>query len=219
VALAQSLGHEIASHGYAHRLVYQLKPSEFFADALEARKIIEDAAGHEVQGYRASGFSITQETPWFFEELARAGYRYDTSVFPASRGHGGLPGAAFAPHTVPTGCGNVVEFPITVTKLLEAPLCLFGGGYLRLAPWAFIRKGTARVLREGRPVVFYVHPREVDPQQPRLDMNRFRYFKSYVNLATTAEKVRRILSEFQFETFADYLREHSQQLALNGVMS
>jgi polysaccharide deacetylase family protein (PEP-CTERM system associated) len=216
VRTAREFGHEIASHGYAHRLVFKMTPREFLEDAVRAKGTIEDAAKSEVVGYRASGFSVTRETPWFFEHLAHAGYYYDSSVFPARRGHGGLAGAEWAPHCVETPAGNLVEFPITLTRIVNVPICLFGGGYLRLAPWPLIRHGAANVLGEGMPVIFYVHPREIDPDQPRLDMDPMRRFKSYVNLDTTEDKVRRILSEFEFGTFADYLVEDYQRPAYVG---
>lgn len=208
VKLALNQGNEVASHGYAHRLVYQMTPREFSDDAIRAKKIIEDTAGREVLGYRASGFSVTPDTSWFFDRLAEAGYRYDSSIFPARRGHGGFSGADYAPYRVQTAAGEVVEFPITVTKILNTPVCLFGGGYLRLAPWHMIRRGAGKVLAEGRPVMFYIHPREIDPDQPRLDMSFVRRFKSYVNVATTERKLDSILSSFEFMTFADCLNQN-----------
>ncbi len=212
--LAQSCGHEIASHGFSHRLVYKMSPGEFLQDALRSKRRIEDIAGCEVAGYRASGFSVNRDTPWFFETLAAAGYQYDSSIFPAGRGHGGLPGSDHAPYAVLTGAGEVVEFPITVTKILTAPVCLFGGGYLRLAPWPLIKRGATQVLSEGRPVIFYVHPREIDPEQPRLPMSYFRQFKSYINLGTTEKKVKYILSEFEFATFGELLPKYQAQVAV-----
>jgi len=100
VRAAHRRGHEIASHGYAHRLVYQMTPDEFLGDAVRSKQILESISGCEVLGYRASGFSVTQKTPWFFEKLAEAGFRYDSSVFPGTRGHGGMDGADFAPYRV-----------------------------------------------------------------------------------------------------------------------
>ncbi len=210
VKLAQSYGNEIASHGYAHQLVYEMQPEEFRRDAERSRVILEDIAGCRVLGYRAPGFSVTRKTPWFFEKLAEAGYRYDSSVFPVSRGHGGMPEADYAPHAIDTTAGEIVEFPITITKILHSRVCLFGGGYLRLAPWNLIKRGATKVLGEGRPVVFYVHPREINPDQPRLPMSYTRQFKSYVNLNTTEGKVRNILSEFEFTTFQDLVPAFSR---------
>jgi polysaccharide deacetylase family protein (PEP-CTERM system associated) len=198
---AAKRGHEIASHGYAHRLVYEMNRREFREDGIRSRKVLEDLAGQEVLGYRSAGFSVTADTPWFFETLAEAGYRYDSSVFPALRGHGGIKFAPRQPHwTGPDGTG-IFEFPITVTNWLGKPICFFGGGYLRLFPYWLIRQMSHRVLAEGRPVLFYVHPREVDPAHPRLAMGAKRRFKSYVNLSSTEKKVDQILREFPVTTF------------------
>jgi polysaccharide deacetylase family protein (PEP-CTERM system associated) len=205
VKLALRFNHEVASHGYAHRLVNTMTPEEFFEDAATAKQIIEDRAGCEVAGYRASGFSVTRKTPWFFEKLVEAGYRYDSSVFPGGRAHGGISGAAYSPYRLLTPAGELTEFPVTLTRFLRSSICLFGGGYLRLAPWPLIKRRAERILGAGRPVVFYVHPREIDPDQPRLNLGRLRRFKSYVNLDTTEAKLRQILSAFEFTTFADYL--------------
>lgn len=204
---AAQRGHEIASHGYAHRLVYSFQPHEFREDASHARQILEDVAGTPVLGYRSAGFSVTSRCPWFFDELAAAGYRYDSSVFPAAHGHGGLQGAETAPYRVTTSQGPLIEFPITVASLAGKRMCFFGGGYLRLFPYPVIQRMSHKVLREGRPVLFYIHPREVDPHHPRLPMGILRRFKSYVNLDTTEPKIRRLLREFPVTTMAACLRE------------
>lgn len=205
VRTALELGHEVASHGHAHRLVYEMGPREFTEDAARAKRSIEDAGGRPVSGYRAAGFSVTQKTPWFFEKLAEAGYRYDSSIFPAGRNHGGMPGCSLTPFRIQTGSGQVTEFPISVARTFGMPVCLFGGGYLRLAPWPLIKAGATAVLSEGRSVFFYVHPREIDPSQPRLAMTPLRRFMSYVNLQSTGRKLERILSTFEFAPFVDML--------------
>jgi polysaccharide deacetylase family protein (PEP-CTERM system associated) len=204
---AQARGHEIASHGYSHQLVYRMTPGQFLDDALKAKKILEDVSGSEVTGYRSSGFSVTKDTPWFFETLAAAGYRYDSSVFPAVRGHGGIATKQYAPYRVSDGPNGLIEFPISVARVFGRPVCFFGGGYLRLFPYLLVKRMTQRVIHEGRPVVFYVHPREIDPSHPRLPMRLLRRFKSYVNLTTTETKIRRLLSEFSFTTFEDAVGE------------
>ena len=112
--------------------------------------------------------------------------------------------APIVPHTVKESAGRIIEFPITVAKFGIRPLCFFGGGYLRVFPYWLIRKMARRVLRAGLPVVFYVHPREIDPKQPRLSMNIRRRFKSYVNLAQTETKIRRILDDFPVTTFQQF---------------
>jgi polysaccharide deacetylase family protein (PEP-CTERM system associated) len=203
-------GHEIASHGYGHTLVYEMTPEEFARDASDSRKLLEDISGSSVLGYRSAGFSTTESTPWFFDKLLEAGYSYDSSIFPAARQHGGQKTAACAPYLVKREPWPFVEFPITVAEVLGKRICFFGGGYLRLFPYWIVRKMAGRVHREGRPVIFYVHPREIDPDQPRMKMGLMRKFKSYVNLRTTEPKIRGIVSDFELTTFRDYLRENPE---------
>jgi len=206
---AAARGHEIASHGYGHRLVYEQGRDDFYEDVRHARLLLEDIAGVPVTGYRAPGFSTTAETPWFFDALSEAGYQYDSSVFPAPRGHGGMRDGRRDPHRIGNGDG-ILELPITVATLMGKPMCFFGGGYLRLFPYWLVRKMANQVLAEGRPVVFYIHPREIDPAHPRVPMNRLRQFKCYVNLETTESKVRRILHEFPVTTFRNVISNYPQ---------
>jgi polysaccharide deacetylase family protein (PEP-CTERM system associated) len=210
-------GHEIASHGYGHRLVYEMGREAFYEDALRARKLLEDISGAPVLGYRSAGFSARRDTPWFFESLAEAGYQYDSSVFPAKRCHGGISEYRREPHQFVSNNAKILEFPITVTDFLGKQLCFFGGGYLRLFPYWLIRRMAKQVLSEGRPVVFYIHPREIDPAHPRLPMSRMRHFKSYVNLASTESKVRRIFMDFPTTTFRDYLALNVKSLETTYV--
>jgi polysaccharide deacetylase family protein (PEP-CTERM system associated) len=192
-------------------LIYQLSTEEFGEDARKSKAILEQIAGQAVVGYRSSGFSVTEETPWFFSKLIESGYKYDSSVFPVSRGHGGLNGAPLAPYVIRIPEGNLTEFPITVAKVLGKPLCFFGGGYLRLFPYSVIKHMTKRVSRERRPVIFYIHPREVDPGHPRLPMGLVRTFKSYVNLESTESKVRRLIAEHPMTTFHEFLQSNVVQ--------
>jgi polysaccharide deacetylase family protein (PEP-CTERM system associated) len=205
---AHARGHEVASHGYSHTLVYEMTPEAFLGDISRARKILEDAVGTKVRGYRCPGFSVTKDTPWFFDAVTEAGYEYDSSVFPAPRQHGGLQSDRYAPYVVRTKHGPLVEFPVTVAEVLGKPVCFFGGGYLRLFPYPVVKTMSRRVLSEGRPVVFYVHPREIDPGHPRMKMGPARRFKSYVGLRGTERKIHSILREFPVTTFADYLSNH-----------
>lgn len=202
-AVAQ--GHEVASHGYAHELVYKHDRRHFTEDVRRAKGIIEDAAGVTVRGYRAPGFSVTKETPWFFEALAETGHAYDSSIWPGNRNHGGWPGALPVPHVVPTPAGDIVEFPISMGRALGRELYFFGGGYLRFFPYPLIRDRARAVLKEERPVVFYLHPREVDPDHPRLPMSAKRRFMSYVNLGTTELKMRRLFDDLPMTTFGELL--------------
>jgi polysaccharide deacetylase family protein (PEP-CTERM system associated) len=198
-------GHEIASHGCEHRLVFQMTAHEFRADALASRQLLEDLSGTAVRGYRAAGFSMTGEVQWFFEELVAAGYTYDSSIFPAKRGHGGWDGSPLGPYTMVIASGEIAEFPISVVSIFGNRICFSGGGYLRLFPYSVVSHFASQVESEGRPVIFYVHPREIDKRHPRLRMNPYRRFKSYVNLDKTIRKVRRILDDFSCGTFCQYL--------------
>jgi polysaccharide deacetylase family protein (PEP-CTERM system associated) len=209
---AKARGHEIASHSFAHRLVYTMSPKEFLDDATDSRKLLEDISGGPVQGFRASGFSVTDETPWFFEKLTEAGFAYDSSTFPATRGHGGMKTARMAPYLHRTPAGDLAEFPVSVAEVLGKRLCFFGGGYLRLFPYPLIKRMSRVLLDQGRPVIFYVHPREIDPHHPRLPMSATRRFKTYVNLRTTEQKIRSLLSDFPVTTFSDYLASNRSQL-------
>jgi polysaccharide deacetylase family protein (PEP-CTERM system associated) len=210
---ADKRGHEIASHGCSHRLVYEMTRREFLQDAMESKRILEDITGRQVVGYRSAGFSVVEETPWFFDALIEAEYRYDSSVFPATRGHGGLRTGQLAPFFVGSHCGGLIEFPITVAKILGIPMCFFGGGYLRIFPLSLIEAMTSRVLAEGRPVVFYIHPREVDPSHPRLPMGLGRRFKSYVNLRSSEAKIRHLLHRFTMTTFQSLIANDLNRLA------
>jgi polysaccharide deacetylase family protein (PEP-CTERM system associated) len=207
VTAAVKRGHEIASHGWSHRLAYELTPAEFYADAVMAKDVIEQISGRRVLGYRASGFSVSDHNSWVFDELLRAGYVYDASVFPARRAHGGWQNGQYSPYFLHRPGGTLLEFPMTTEKVLGRSFCFFGGGYLRLFPLAVIQRMTARVLRQGRPAIFYIHPREIDPAQPRLSMNGWRRFKSYVNLDTTEAKLRELLATRDFTTLADLAYE------------
>jgi polysaccharide deacetylase family protein (PEP-CTERM system associated) len=212
---AKARGHEIASHSWAHQLVYTMTPADFLEDAKRSREVLEDISGSPVLGFRASGFSVTESTPWFFEKLVEAGYAYDSSTFPAARGHGGLKGGQLEPYGRGTPSGPLVEFPVTVAEVLGKRLCFFGGGYLRLFPYPVVKRMSRVVLAEGRPVIFYVHPREIDPEHPRLPMSASRRFKTYVNLDTTEAKIRSILTDFPVTTFGDYLNENRSRLEVS----
>ena len=211
---ASRCGHETASHGYRHCLVYEMGPEEFLRDASDSKKLLEDITGTAVLGYRSAGFSTTEKTPWFFDKLIEAGYTYDSSVFPAARQHGGMRSAAFAPYVVARHPTPFVEFPISVATVLGMRLCFFGGGYLRLFPYPIVRIMARGVLGENRPVIFYVHPREIDPDHPRMNMSIVRRFKSYVNLRTTEPKLRRIARDFELTTFQGYLRENPELMEM-----
>lgn len=206
---AATRGHEVASHGFYHRLAFELTAEEFERDARDARTLLEDLAQAPVRGFRAPAFSVTPNTPWFFDRLIAAGYAYDSSVFPASHQTGGLPGAPFAPYRVRP---ELVELPITVVQVFGKPMCFFGGGYLRLFPYPLMRAMSRLVHAQERPLIFYVHPRELDPGQPRMPLSRKRRFTSYVNLRSTRGKIARILHDYHVKSFQQYLETQGTRI-------
>lgn len=202
---AFSRGHEIASHGYAHQLVYTQTKEQFSSDIRRSKALLEDIIGVSVSGYRAPGFSITQQSLWAFDEIAHAGFKYDSSVFPAVRQHGGIRDANIAPYWIETASGPLLELPMSILPLLGQRIFVFGGGYLRLTPFKIIEWLGRSVNQSGRPVIYYLHPREIDPGHPRLSMGAVRKFKSYVNLKSTMPKLRRLLRSQQLVPFRDWL--------------
>jgi len=197
-------GHEVASHGYAHILPYRAGPKAFGQDIDRAKKKLEDMIGEEVKGFRAPGFGIREASSWAFDVIGTTGYKYDASVFPASRSHGGVPSAPMDPYVIATSRGPLLEVPMTAVDVLGRRLCLFSGGYLRLSPLSAIRWGAKRVRRSRRHLVVLVHPRELDVQQPRLPLGFLRRFKYYVNLRTALPKLTWLCKNHFFVRMCDF---------------
>ncbi len=199
-------GHEIACHGYAHELLYELTPEQFREDLERCKELIVRVTGKTPLGYRVPGFSLTERTPWAFEVLADAGFDYDSSIFPGKRGHGGMPSAPRLPHMVELPDGRAIrEFPISVRRVLGRPVAYVGGGYLRLFPYWLIRRWVRQANAAGESVILYIHPSDIDPGKPRLPMPLHRRFKSYVNLHTTLGKLDKLLTDFRWSTTMDVL--------------
>lgn len=198
-------GHEIASHGYGHQLVYTQTKEEFASDIRRSKATLENIIGTEIVGYRAPGFSVTSNTPWAFAEIAAAGFTYDSSVFPAARGHGGIRDGNVSPYRIETESGPLLEMPISIASLFGQRICVFGGGYLRLTPYRLIKWLSRAVNDEGRPVIYYLHPREIDPGHPRIAMGLMRRFKSYVNMHSTKPKLRKLLRSQEMLPIRDWL--------------
>lgn len=190
-------GHEVASHGWDHERVFRLGAEGFARDLEKSRRAIEDAAGVAVTGYRAPSFSIDARTPWAFEVLAEQGYAYSSSVAPIAHDHYGwreAPRFAFRPLA---GC-ELLEIPVTTAILAGRRLAAGGGGFFRVLPYGFSRWAIRQVNRqEGRSAVFYFHPWEIDPEQPRVANAPLRSrFRHYTNLDTMADKLCRLIGEF-----------------------
>ncbi|MBX7481151.1 XrtA system polysaccharide deacetylase [Qipengyuania qiaonensis] len=189
-------GHELASHGYDHTRVFTFTREEFAADLAKARTILEDAGGQAVMGYRAPSFSIDARNPWAHEVLAEQGYAYSSSVAPVVHDHYGwrqAPRFAFDP--VPGS--DLVEIPVTTALFRGKRLAAGGGGFFRVLPYGFSRWAIRQVNAEGRPAVFYFHPWEVDPDQPRVPGAPMRSrLRHYTNLSKMAGKLSELLGDF-----------------------
>lgn len=200
-----SQGHEIASHGYAHRLVYEQSPDEFRSDLRKSRVILEDIIQKPVIGYRAPTYSITKRSLWALDILVEEGFKYDSSIFPIHHDKGGLPAANRYPHKIPTECGSIMEFPISTIKLLGQNIPFSGGGYFRLLPYWFISSSIKAINNEGHPVMTYLHPWEFDPGQPRIKSLTLGAFRHYVNIAKAGCKLKKMLRDFKFGPARDWL--------------
>lgn len=202
-------GHELASHGYGHELVHTLKPEAFRADVLRAKEALEDRGGVAVAGYRAPTFSIGPRNPWAFEVLEQAGYRYSSSIYPVKHDLYGAPEAPRFPYR--PGEGPLVEIPMTTLQVAGRNMPIAGGGYFRLMPYALFRTALRRFNRRERaPGVFYFHPWEVDPAQPRIrQASRMSRFRHYVNIAKVPNRLEHLLADFKWgrmdHVFADDL--------------
>lgn len=192
-------GHELASHGWDHARVFTLSPQAFAADLAASRRAIEDAAGVAITGYRAPSFSIDQRTPWAFEVLAEQGFAYSSSVAPIAHDHYGwraAPRFAFRP----LADHALVEVPVTTAEFAGRRLAAGGGGFFRVLPYGFTRWAIDQVnTRDGRPAIFYFHPWEVDPDQPRVGHAPLRSrLRHYTGLAAMAGKLRRLTADFRW---------------------
>jgi polysaccharide deacetylase family protein (PEP-CTERM system associated) len=194
-------GHEVASHGYAHRLVYDQTPKAFRDDVRRAKTILEDSAGRGVLGYRAPSYSITPRSLWAIDILIEEGYSYDSSIFPIHHDRYGIPVSGREPYAIHRDSGTLVEIPGSTAQLGTMNLPVAGGGYFRILPYWWTRWGISRVNNsERRPAVFYLHPWEIDPDQPRLRAGRLSAFRHYRNLHCTEARLRRLLTDFRFGT-------------------
>lgn len=200
-------GHEIACHGLSHRLVYEQSPQEFHAETLRAKALLEDVTGTAVLGYRAASYSIVRRSLWALDILVELGFTYDSSIFPVRHDRYGMPEAERMPHRLATPAGNaIVEWPLSTAQVFGMKLPVAGGGYFRLLPYWLTRRGLRSINhREARPFIFYLHPWEIDPAQPRVAAGLLSRFRHYTNLDKCEARLRRLLQEFRFGTVKDGL--------------
>ncbi|WP_138441580.1 XrtA system polysaccharide deacetylase [Marinobacter alexandrii] len=200
-------GHEVASHGYSHQLIYNQTPAVFHEETRRSKAILEDILSVGVTGYRAASYSITNQSRWALDILAEEGFTWDSSIFPVHHDRYGMPGTPRWPHRLTTDKGyELAEFPLSTLKFPGYTLPIAGGGYFRLFPYWFSRWGLGSINRQGQPFVFYLHPWEVDPGQPRLDVKWLSRFRHYNNLDVCEKRLSRLLGHFRFTTMSNVLR-------------
>lgn len=201
-------GHEVASHGYAHRLVYDLTPDMFRDDIRRSKQVLEDAGGTAVEGYRAPSYSVTPRSLWALDILIDEGFRYDASIFPIHHDRYGIPVSARHPYFLHRSGGEILEAPASTVKWGPFNFPVAGGGYFRILPYEWTKWGIDRINRlESRPAIFYIHPWEIDPGQPRLSGSLLSRFRHYRNLDQTADRLRRLVSDFSFAPMQTVLRQ------------
>jgi polysaccharide deacetylase family protein (PEP-CTERM system associated) len=199
-------GHEIASHGQDHRRVTHQSPDAFRVSVRDSKAILEDAAGRPVIGFRAPSFSIVPGLEWALDILLEEGYRYDSSLFPIRRPGGyGYPTARREPHWIERPAGRLYELPLTTLRRFGWNVPASGGGYFRVLPYAVTRAAFLDCARQGVPGVFYVHPWELDPDQPRLPAALSARLRHYTGLHRTRPRLERLLSEFDFGSIGSLL--------------
>ena len=200
-------GHEVATHGYAHKMIYNQTPDEFNKDIHKAKSVLENLIGQSVIGYRAPGFSITPETEWAFDILAKHGIKYDSSIFPGKRYYGHYDKFNKEPTIVKTAGNEIIEFPQTVVDFGVFKLSCFGGGYFRLFPKYFFKKMSRIIKRNDRPLIIYIHPRDLDIDQPQLPFSFLKKIRHYINISKTEQKLYDITSCFSFKSFEKVISE------------
>jgi len=202
----QAAGHELGCHSYAHRFVYDLTPDEFRDDTLHACKAIEDAAGAAVHVYRAPSFSITPRSLWALDILAELGFKVDCSIFPIHHDLYGFPGAPRQPFRIHVNGSSLLEFPPSTIRLGRWNIPVTGGGYLRQLPFDFQVRALKALEARREGIQIYLHPWELDPEQPRIAASMLSRFRHYRNLDQTADRLRRLLPLFHFDAVSEVIR-------------
>lgn len=198
-------GHEIASHGYSHQLIYTQTPDVFRAETAKSKQILEDLTQTPITGYRAASYSITRKSLWALDILAELGFTWDSSIFPTRHDNYGIPGSPEEPYVIITSNGTpLTEFPLTTAKVAGQAIPAAGGGYFRQYPYALSRWLFERAsLGQTKPQIFYLHPWEIDPEQPRVpNASWFSNFRHYTNLHRCLPRLERMINDFQFGTIS-----------------
>ncbi len=201
-------GHEVACHGLTHELVYRQTPEVFRDETDRSKRMLEDCIGARVHGYRAASYSITAQSLWALDILSDLGFEYDSSIFPIAHDRYGIPGASTQPGTIKTPLGrDIVEFPLSTKQVLGMRIPVAGGGYFRLLPFWFTRWALGSINKsEQLPFIFYLHPWEIDHEQPRFKASWLSRFRHYTNLDVCEARLEALVREFRFTTVREVLR-------------
>lgn len=211
-------GHEIASHGFSHELVYNQSRDVFREETIRSKSLLEDIVQEKVRGYRAASYSITRDSIWALDILAEAGFEYDSSIFPVRHDRYGIPDALEIPHILKTPKGrSLVEFPLSTAKVFSYKLPVAGGGYFRLYPYLLTRAGLRQVNARKQPFIFYLHPWEIDPDQPKVEAGWFSRFRHYNNLEKCESRLQRLMQDFEFGTTRQVLENIGLTGGVDGV--
>ncbi|MCG7199462.1 DUF3473 domain-containing protein [Marinobacter pelagius] len=204
----RAAGHEVASHGYSHQLIYSQSPAVFREETRKSKRILEDILGEPIKGYRAASYSITTRSRWALDILCEEGFEWDSSIFPIRHDRYGMPGTPHQPYRLQTPNGSsLIEFPLSTCPLGRYRLPVAGGGYFRLFPYSLTKWGLGRINAGGQPFIFYLHPWEVDPGQPRLKVGFLSRFRHYNNLDKCYDRLVSLLADFRFGTVTDVLSD------------
>jgi polysaccharide deacetylase family protein (PEP-CTERM system associated) len=198
-------GHEVASHGWWHKRVPAETPEQFRDGVRRSKEILEQITGQPVSGYRAPSFSIVPGLEWALDILLEEGYAYDSSLFPIRRNGYGYPDLPRDPYWIHLQAGHLLEVPPATIRLAGTTLPAAGGGYFRLFPYELVRAGLRDSASRGQPGTFYIHPWELDPEQPRFEVGTTTRIRHYMGLRRTVPRIRRLLREFRFDTIASSL--------------
>jgi polysaccharide deacetylase family protein (PEP-CTERM system associated) len=208
VRTIHACGHEVASHGYAHQRIYTQTPKQFREETHRSKQLLEDVISGPILGYRAASYSITQQSLWALEILREEGFVYDSSIFPIHHDRYGVPGSSRFCYLVNgRGDSGLLELPPSTVRVAGINIPIAGGGYFRIYPYAFTRWGISHINnREHQPAVVYLHPWEIDPEQPRVHADALARFRQYFNLDKTEPRLVRMLQDFRFETISAVLK-------------
>jgi polysaccharide deacetylase family protein (PEP-CTERM system associated) len=210
VARVAAAGHEIACHSFLHRSIFNLTPEEFREDTRRAKRVIEDATGKRVVGYRAPSFTVTKKSIWALDILIEEGFQYDSSVFPVEHPSYGIPDAPRTPYWINTASGRILEFPLPTLAIGSMRSPIGGGAYLRLLPYTYTRWAIRHLNRhENFPVCVYIHPWELDPQQPRMGGSLSTRARHYFGLQGTESKLRKLVRDVEFCPLATLISQLS----------